>query len=111
MSEQEEKNENVTKTTAKEDKKTSLAREIWEWVYTLAIAIVIAMLIKGFIFDIVRVDGSSILSFLTVNTKTVKNTLTDWLNQKTKKNFLHLKNSLHKAVYLQILRKSIMLRE
>ncbi len=134
MSEQEGKNENVTKTTAKEDKKTSLAREIWEWVYTLAIAIVIAMLIKGFIFDIVRVDGSSmfptlvdndrlivtnsatlrnkvILSFLTVNTKTVKNTLTDWLNQKTKKNFLHLKNSLHKAVCLQILRKSIMLRE
>ena len=40
MSEQEGKNENVTKTTAKEDKKTSLAREIWEWVYTLAIAIV-----------------------------------------------------------------------
>ena len=132
MSEQEGKNENVTKTTAKEDKKTSLAREIWEWVYTLAIAIVIAMLIKGFIFDIVRVDGSSMfptlvdndrlivtklgytpkqLSFLTVNTKTVKNTLTDWLNQKTKKNFLHLKNSLHKAVCLQILRKSIMLRE
>lgn len=37
MSEQEGKNENVTKTTAKEDKKTSLAREIWEWVYTLAI--------------------------------------------------------------------------
>ena len=134
MSEQEEKNENVTETVAKEDKKTSLAREIWEWVYTLAIAIVIAMLIKGFIFDIVRVDGSSMfptlvdndrlivtklgytpkqgdISFLTVNTKTVKNTLTDWLNQKTKKNFLHLKNSLHKAVCLQILRKSIMLRE
>lgn len=134
MSEQEEKNENVTETVAKEDKKTSLAREIWEWVYTLAIAIVIAMLIKGFIFDIVRVDGSSMfptlvdndrlivtklgytpkqgdITFLTVNTKTVKNTLTDWLNQKTKKNFLHLKNSLHKAVCLQILRKSIMLRE
>ena len=64
MSEQEEKNENVTKTTAKEDKKTSLAREIWEWVYTLAIAIVIAMLIKGFIFDIVRVDGSSMFPTL-----------------------------------------------
>ena len=50
MSEQEGKNENVTKATAKEDKKTSLAREIQEWVYTLAIAIVIAMLIKGFMF-------------------------------------------------------------
>ena len=71
MSEQEEKNENVTKTTAKEDKKTSLAREIWEWVYTLAIAIVIAMLIKGFIFDIVRVDGSSMFPTLVDNDRLI----------------------------------------
>ena len=71
MSEQEEKNENVTKTTAKEDKKTRLAREIWEWVYTLAIAIVIAMLIKGFIFDIVRVDGSSMFPTLVDNDRLI----------------------------------------
>ncbi len=71
MSEQEEKNENVTKTTAKEDKKTSLAREIWEWVYTLAIAIIIAMLIKGFIFDIVRVDGSSMFPTLVDNDRLI----------------------------------------
>ena len=71
MSEQEGKNENVTKTTAKEDKKTSLAREIWEWVYTLAIAIVIAMLIKGFIFDIVRVDGSSMFPTLVDNDRLI----------------------------------------
>ena len=79
-------------------------------IYNLAIAIVIAMLIKGFIFDIVRVDGSSMFPTLVDNDrlivtklgytpkqgdiiildseyKTVKNTLTDWLNQKTKKNF------------------------
>lgn len=71
MSEQEGKNENVTKATAKEDKKTSLAREIWEWVYTLAIAIVIAMLIKGFIFDIVRVDGSSMFPTLVDNDRLI----------------------------------------
>ena len=71
MSEQEEKNENVTETVAKEDKKTSLAREIWEWVYTLAIAIVIAMLIKGFIFDIVRVDGSSMFPTLVDNDRLI----------------------------------------
>ena len=71
MSEQEGKNENVTKTTAKDDKKTSLAREIWEWVYTLAIAIVIAMLIKGFIFDIVRVDGSSMFPTLVDNDRLI----------------------------------------
>lgn len=71
MSEQEGKNENVTKATAKGDKKTSLAREIWEWVYTLAIAIVIAMLIKGFIFDIVRVDGSSMFPTLVDNDRLI----------------------------------------
>ena len=92
------------------------------------------MLIKGFIFDIVRVDGSSMFPTLVDNDrlivtklgytpkqgdiiildseyKTVKNTFDRLAESKTKKNFLHLKNSLHKAVCLQILRKSIMLRE
>lgn len=46
-----------------EDKK-SLGREIWEWVYTIFIAVAIAMVIKGFIFDIVKVDGSSMFPTL-----------------------------------------------
>lgn len=46
-----------------EEKKT-LGKEIWEWVYTIAIAIAIAMVIKGFIFDIVKVDGSSMFPTL-----------------------------------------------
>lgn len=134
MSEQEEKNENVTKTTAKEDKKTSLAREIWEWVYTLAIAIVIAMLIKGFIFDIVRVDGSSMFPTLVDNDRLIVTKLgytpkqgdiiildSEYKNReeyfdrlaesKDKEELSSFENSLHKAVCLQILRKSIMLRE
>lgn len=42
----------------------SLGKEIWEWVYTIVIAVVVAMLIKGFIFDIVKVDGSSMFPTL-----------------------------------------------
>lgn len=47
-----------------EEKKNSIGKEIWEWVYTIAIAIIIAMVIKGFIFDIVKVDGSSMFPTL-----------------------------------------------
>lgn len=65
----EEKKENVEAENAV--KKKSLGREIWEWVYTLAIAIIIAMLIKGFIFDIVRVDGSSMFPTLVDNDRLI----------------------------------------
>lgn len=34
-------------------------KEAWEWTYTILIAIVIAFLIKAFLFDIVKVDGLS----------------------------------------------------
>ena len=43
----------------KEPKKKSALREIFEWVYSIAIAIVLAFLIKGFLFDVVKVDGLS----------------------------------------------------
>ena len=49
----------------------SLGREIWEWVYTLAIAIAIALLIKGFVFDVVRVDGSSMYPTLVDNDRLI----------------------------------------
>ncbi len=39
--------------------KKNVLKEIWEWVYTIVIAFLIAILIKGFLFDIVKVDGSS----------------------------------------------------
>ena len=42
-----------------EKKKKSAAREIFEWVYSIAIAVAVAFLIKGFVFDIVKVDGRS----------------------------------------------------
>lgn len=53
------------------EKKNGILKEIWEWVYTLAIAIAIAMLIKGFVFDIVRVDGSSMFPTLVNNDRLI----------------------------------------
>lgn len=70
MSEQEEIKEGLDE-NSKEEKKFNLAKEIWEWIYTLAIAIIIAMLIKGFIFDIVRVDGSSMFPTLVNNDRLI----------------------------------------
>lgn len=42
----------------------SIGKEIWEWVYTIAIALAVAFVIKAFIFDIVKVDGSSMFPTL-----------------------------------------------
>ncbi|MCD8180361.1 MAG: signal peptidase I [Firmicutes bacterium] len=70
MGEPEEKKDDL-KETAQGKKKVSLAKEIWEWVYTLAIAVAIALLIKGFIFDIVRVDGSSMFPTLVDNDRLI----------------------------------------
>lgn len=49
----------VNKKSKKEEQPFNLGREIFEWVYTILIALLIAFLIKGFIFDIVKVDGDS----------------------------------------------------
>ena len=49
---------------AETNKKRSVLREIWEWVYTIIIALIIAMLIKTFLFDVVKVDGSSMFPTL-----------------------------------------------
>lgn len=41
-----------------------ILKEIWEWIYTIVIALAIAMVIKTFLFDIVKVDGSSMFPTL-----------------------------------------------
>lgn len=69
-----ENNENIEKVTdEKEDNSNSfnLLKEVWEWVYTIAIALVIAFTIKTFIFDIVRVDGPSMNPTLTHNDRLI----------------------------------------
>ena len=43
----------------KEKEKKPLGREILEWVLTLAVAVIAALLIRSFVFEPVRVDGAS----------------------------------------------------
>lgn len=50
--------------TKKKPEKKSVGREIFEWFYSIAVAIVIALIIKGVFFDIVKVDGSSMFPTL-----------------------------------------------
>ena len=37
----------------------NLKKEVLEWIYTIVTALVVVIVIKGFIFDVVTVDGSS----------------------------------------------------
>ncbi len=51
--------------------KKSVGKEIFEWVYTIAIAVIIAVVLKTFIFDIVRVDGASMFPTLHNNDRLI----------------------------------------
>lgn len=55
----------------KENGKINWGREIWEWTYTIVIAVVIALLIKAFVFDVVKVDGSSMYPTLIDNDRMI----------------------------------------
>ena len=47
------------KKAKKEKAKKSLGREILEWVLTILVAVVAALIIRSFVFELVRVDGGS----------------------------------------------------
>lgn len=51
--------ENEAAAEQEPEKKKSIGREIFEWVYSIAIAVAVAFIIKGVFFDIVKVDGHS----------------------------------------------------
>lgn len=53
------------------NKKKSIGREIFEWAYSIVIAVIIAFLIKGFVFDLVRVDGQSMYPTLHHNDRLI----------------------------------------
>lgn len=55
----------------KEKKDKTIGQEIFEWFYTIIIALAIAFLIKGFLFDIVKVDGSSMFPTLVNNDRLI----------------------------------------
>ncbi len=58
--------------TVKETQNTfNLGKEIWEWFYTIVIALAVVFVIKGFIFDIVRVDGPSMHPTLVHNDRLI----------------------------------------
>lgn len=69
-----ENNENIeiTENSVKQTESSfNLLKEVWEWIYTIAIALVIAFGIKAFLFDIVRVDGPSMNPTLTHNDRLI----------------------------------------
>lgn len=49
----------------------SVGREIFEWAYCFVVAIIIALLIKAFLFDVVRVDGQSMYPTLDHNDRLI----------------------------------------
>jgi len=46
---------------------TSIAKEIWEWTYTILLAVIITLGVKYFLFDFVKVDGPSMIPTLMDN--------------------------------------------
>lgn len=64
--------ENIAEDIVKEkDGGFNLLKEVWEWFYTIAIALIIALLIKAFLFDVVRVDGPSMFPTLVNNDRLI----------------------------------------
>ena len=61
----------LEKEKAAEAQAKSIGREIFEWIYSIVIAVAIAMLIKGFLFDIVKVDGQSMENTLFHNNRLI----------------------------------------
>lgn len=67
-----ENNENQELNSVKETKSNfNLLKEVWEWFYTIVIALIVVVVIKGFIFDVVRVDGPSMNPTLVHNDRLV----------------------------------------
>ena len=66
-------NEEVTPDITEEDSKEAfnLKKEVFEWIYTIVVALAIAFLIKGFLFDVVRVDGPSMETTLLNNDRLI----------------------------------------
>lgn len=65
--------ENATEVVEENEPKEafSLKKEVFEWIYTIVVALVIAFIIKGFIFDVVKVDGPSMEATLQNNDRLI----------------------------------------
>ena len=60
-----EKEKKTKKDEQKEKPRKSLGREIFEWIMVFVVAAALAFVVRTFIFEPVRVDGSSMLNTLT----------------------------------------------
>ena len=60
-----EKEKKLKKDEQKEKPKKSIKREIFEWIMVFVVAAALAFVVRTFIFEPVRVDGSSMLNTLT----------------------------------------------
>lgn len=69
MTENNEQKEQILK--EKKEPAFSLVKEVWEWFYTIVIALAVVLFLKGYIFDIVRVDGPSMNPTLTHNDRLI----------------------------------------
>ena len=70
MSEGSFENDNLELVTEKK-REFNIVKEVWEWFYTIALALIIAFTIKFYIVDIVRVDGPSMFPTLINNDRLV----------------------------------------
>lgn len=64
------KKDKNSETTA-ENKPKSIGREILEWVYALGVAFLIVIVLKGFVFEMVKVDGESMYPTLHHNDRLI----------------------------------------
>ena len=67
MDQKTEKAEKAVKTDKKEKPKKSMKQEIFEWIMVFVVAAAMAFVVRTFIFEPVRVDGSSMLDTLVDN--------------------------------------------
>ncbi len=70
MSEGSFENNNLELVTEKKSE-FNIVKEVWEWFYTIALALIIAFTIKFYIVDIVRVDGPSMFPTLVNNDRLI----------------------------------------
>ncbi len=62
---------NETKEVVEEVAKKSMQREILEWVVSILVAVVLALVIRQFVFTVVRVDGESMVPTLHHNDRLI----------------------------------------
>ena len=77
--EQNSEKKNKTEAAKAEQPKKSLKREIFEWIMVFVTAAALAFVVRTFIFEPVRVDGSSMLNTLTDSEFMIATKLDYWL--------------------------------